>query len=55
MAILQRCFDRELLGQPLQIKSAIASDNLVGYIHIEAKTQAHVRQVCSYQHWSLFL
>jgi len=33
ISLLERCFAREAAGQPLEIKSAICCDNLVGYIH----------------------
>ena len=44
-AILQRCFERNEVGNPLAIKSAICTDHCKGYIHIEAKTAAQVRLV----------
>lgn len=42
---MQKYLDMDMKSQPLLIKSAIALDNLVGYIYTESEKEAYVRQV----------
>lgn len=43
ITLMHKCFDK---GSKLQIRSAIALDNVQNYIYVEADKEAHVRDAC---------
>ncbi|KAK1404034.1 Transcription elongation factor SPT5 [Heracleum sosnowskyi] len=43
ITLMHKCFDK---GSGLQIRSAIALDNVQNYIYVEADKEAHVRDAC---------
>ncbi|CAI7854315.1 unnamed protein product [Closterium sp. NIES-54] len=45
VSLMQKCVNLEALGQNLQIKSAIALDNLKGCVYVEAYKEAYVKEV----------
>ncbi|CAI9117020.1 OLC1v1018331C1 [Oldenlandia corymbosa var. corymbosa] len=46
VCLMQKAIDRSNSGQPLQIGSVIALDNLKEFIYIEAAKEAHVKEAC---------
>ncbi|CAI6009806.1 unnamed protein product [Closterium sp. NIES-65] len=47
VSLMQKCVNLEALGQNLQIKSAIALDNLKGCVYVEAYKEAYVKEACA--------